>query len=413
MKVMFSSVSPWIPSGYGMQTSQVCRRLRDAGHDVAISGYAGIEGKIASWEGITVYPTDHTRFNKYALRKYVQRHSANGTGDDVLVISLQDQHIWLDASVRAGGTVADYRGLNIAAWCPVDHDPMPVNTVLSLEAFGARPIAMSRFGEDRMRQAGLEPLYCPHAVDTSVLRPNPEARAKVRQSLNVPDDAFMVGMVAHNQGMSPCRKSFPEVFQAFSMFLEGHPDSILYLHTDVLGLDGGLNLTALWNRFAIPDESIRFVNQDKFWFGELATEHMALTYAALDVLAAPSYGEGFGIPLIESQACGVPVITTDWTSMTELVGPGWLVDGDPWYNPGSASFWKRPSIDELIRALEFAYKSRGDASLSEECRRFALRYDADTVFEEYWVPALEALAGPREVPPLPNAVRRAPSKVAA
>jgi hypothetical protein len=36
------------------------------------------------------------------------------------------------------------------------------------------------------------------------------------------------------------------------------------------------------------------------------------------------------------------------------------------------------------------------------CREFALRYDADRVFAEHWVPTLEALTRPREVPPLPS-----------
>jgi hypothetical protein len=90
--------------------------------------------------------------------------------------------------------------------------------------------------------------------------------------------------------------------------------------------------------------------------------------------------------------------------MTELVEPGcgWLVDGDPWYNPGSASWWKRPAIIELIEALGHAHDARADKDMPGRCREFALRYDADRVFAEHWVPTLEALTRPREVPPLPS-----------
>jgi hypothetical protein len=38
--------------------------------------------------------------------------------------------------------------------------------------------------------------------------------------------------------------------------------------------------------------------------------------------------------------------------------------------------------------------------------RFAQTYDADRVAEEYWGPALEALAKPREIPPLNGKVTR-------
>jgi glycosyltransferase involved in cell wall biosynthesis len=403
---MWQSVAPWISTGYGQQTALTTVRLRDAGHDVAISAIAGLEGTIGEWEGMKVYPADNTRFNKLNLRKYVQRHSADGTGNDVQVITLQDVWTWLDASSQTGGVPADYRGLKLASWCPVEYDPMPINTAQVLQAFASRPIAMSRFGEDRMRQRGFDPLYVPHAVDTSLLRPQPAAAAQVRQALGVTADAFVIGMVSNNQGIAPARKAFPEVFHAFSVFQQNHPDAILYLHTDALGLNHGLNLTALWQTYGIPESAIRTVNQDKYWFGEIATEHMGYMYSALDVLACPSYGEGFGIPIVEAQACGTPVIVTDWTSMSELVGPGWMVDGEPHYAAGSASMWKKPAVSELIDRFELAYAARGDEKLSEECRRFALRYDVDTVFEEHWVPALEKLSKPREVPPLPALNRK-------
>lgn len=37
-------------------------------------------------------------------------------------------------------------------------------------------------------------------------------------------------------------------------------------------------------------------------------------------------GEGFGIPIIEAQAAGCPVIVTDCTAMTELCLSGWLIE---------------------------------------------------------------------------------------
>ena len=33
-------------------------------------------------------------------------------------------------------------------------------------------------------------------------------------------------------------------------------------------------------------------------------------------------GEGFGVPIIEAQACGTPVITGDWTAMSEITRTG-------------------------------------------------------------------------------------------
>lgn len=396
MKIVWHSVAPWVPSGYGMQTALFAPRIRDLGHDVAISAIYGFEGAVTSWDGITIYPKDTTNLNKLNLRKYVTRHAQGGPVEDVLVITLQDVWTWLETKY---GGIADYRGLKIASWCPVEHDPLPANTCVALERFAARPIAMSRFGEDRLRQSGFDPLYVPHAVDTSVFKPDGD-RERMRASMRVPANAFCVGMVANNQGQELPRKAFPQVFNAFAMFLEKHPDSFLYLHTDVLGLNDGLNLMALARSYGIPETALGFVNQEHYWLGEISPAHMGRVYSAMDVLMMPSLGEGFGIPLIESQACGTPVITTDWTAMSELCGSGWLIDGDPIYRAGAASWWKMPAISMLIDALGEAYERRGEQELADKARRFALAYDVETVLHDHWVPVLEVLGQLREVQPL-------------
>ncbi len=407
MKVLWSSVAPWVPTGYGMQTSLFTPRIRDAGHDVRINAFYGLEGGIGAWEGMTVYPTDLSRLGKQMLRAYVEDFAGDDADDTVQVITLMDVWTWLDP--RFGG-IADFQGLRIAAWMPVDHDPAPPGVLQAIDMFGVTPIAMSKFGVRALREHGFDPLYVPHGVNTSVYQP-PDNPAELKEAMGLDADTFVVGMVANNQGVAPPRKAFPQVFRAFAELHRRHPDTFLYLHTDMFGFNDGINLLNLAQFSGIPPDAFGAPPKNKYLVGGITQRQMAKIYGIMDVLANPSYGEGFGVPIIEAQACGVPVVVTDFTSMPELVGAGWKVQGDRWYDPGHLSDFMCPSVFEIVEALELAYEARGDQQLRREAREFAVGYDADTVMADYWLPALAALEGNQPVPEAkPNRAQRRAKK---
>jgi glycosyltransferase involved in cell wall biosynthesis len=217
--------------------------------------------------------------------------------------------------------------------------------------------------------------------------------------MGIPDGAFVVGMVANNTGTHPPRKAFPQVLQAFANLRRQHDDVFLYLHTELTGTNEGMNLIEHMSQLGVPRAAIGFCSQMHLFMGAIAADDMARMYSAFDVLANPSYGEGFGIPIIEAQACGTPVIVSEWTAMPELCGSGWRIGGEPYYDAGQGSFYLAPSVAQITEAMEDAYQSaRG---MRDKARRFALAYDADTVFEDYWQPILDQLAakvgGAREV----------------
>jgi glycosyltransferase involved in cell wall biosynthesis len=366
VKILWCSNAPWTGTGYGQQTAQVVRRLAADGHDVAVAANYGLHGQVMDWEGIPVYPGGYETYSNDVLGAHAEHFGADW------VVTLMDAWVLKAPALQR---------LNVASWTPVDHVPTPPRVVKYFKDYGAVPVAMSEFGHRMLTGEGLSPAYIPHAVDTNVYRQVEDAKARMGLS------GFVVGMVAANKGSSPCRKGFPEAFMAFSRFHKDHPDSVLYVHSDPDGRFHGVDLHYLATSCDIPSEALMFTDPDLLDRG-MPAELMAPLYSSFDVLLAPSLGEGFGLPVIEAQACGTPVIVTDWTAQPELVGGGWCVDGQPFWDEEQKAWFSVPSVRGLVNALE----ASTTADMRVLARKKALEYDADTVYTERWKPFLAQLA---------------------
>ncbi len=281
------------------------------------------------------------------------------------------------------GNASAVLGLRFASFVPVEHAPLPERIRTQLLLAAATPLAVTRNGEELLRAAGLEPLFVPHGVDTTLFRQ--QDRVEARRQVGLPQEAFLVGMVAVNKADND-RKSFPEAFEAFARFREQHPDALLLAHTL---REGGTNLGVLAAQLGI-EEAVLFPDDDAMRAGLHTPAYMATLYAAMNVLLAPSRGEGFGLPLIEAQACGVPVIVTDFGAMAEVGAVGWKVGGQRLYDRERRAWWVVPNIEEIDAALKAAYDHADE--LAEQARAHALAYDADLVTERYLLPALEEAA---------------------
>ena len=389
MRILWLSNSPMVGSGYGEQTALFTPRIRDLGHDVAIAANFGIQGTTTFWDGMPVFSAQN---HNSVVSTFWRHHKADW------VIALYDSWVmkpdkWDDA-------------LRMAIWAPVDECPPPPGVLEVLKRPQVQPIAMSRFGEYWLSKAGLDPLYVPHGVDTNVFKPG--NRAEGREVLEMPEDAFVVGMVGANRGWSPhaCRKGFPQAFDAFAQFAARHSDAYLYCHTQAQPAAPGIDLVLMARAMGIPEERLAFPPDVAWHLHVMDNRFVAGLMNAFDVLLNPSMSEGFGIPIIEAQACGVPVIASDHSSMPELTQSGWLVSGDKWWDGAQMGFAIMPSVASILERLEEAYENRGNQKLRDEAFEFAQTYDVDRVTEMYWRPALEALDTPREIGPLNGKVSR-------
>lgn len=377
MKILWHSNAPWAPTGYGAQTGLFTPKIRALGHDIAISAFWGLGGSRMEWQGMKVLPGDENWGNRL-LPAYAAYH-AEGEPSDCQVITLMD--VW----VLKPDLLSE---LKMASWVPVDHDPVPPNVEKFFAQSGAQPIAMSKFGQEAFAARDIDALYVPHGVDTEVFHPQ-GGRDRVRQAMGFPKDAFVVGMVANNKGTTPPRKAFPQAFEAVGRLAEERDDVFLYVHAEKWGVYQGINLPLLAEKVGLSEDRIRWAPQLDLQIG-IPTEAMPPLYEAFDVLLNPSYGEGFGIPIVEAQACGTPVIVSDWSAMTELCGAGWLVDGERWWDASQGAYYLNPSVGSIVDCLREAYD--GAESLRDDAVKFAAEYDVDRIVEHDWKPTLEMLS---------------------
>lgn len=62
------------------------------------------------------------------------------------------------------------------------------------------------------------------------------------------------------------------------------------------------------------------IKQEVVFTGFVKDEHLPAIYSLAKVFVYPSLYEGFGLPVLEAMACGCPVITSDTSSLPEIVG---------------------------------------------------------------------------------------------
>ena len=373
MRINWFSNSPTACTGYGNQTKLFAPRLAkllDGG--LSITAFYGLQSGVLNIGGIKVYPT----FKHPYGQDVIGAHAAWDQAD--AIISLLD--IWV---VQPENIPMPW-----FPWFPIDHEPMPEN-VLRQARKATKGIVMSKFGKRMADMAGLDVWYVPHGVETNVFKP--VDRDLARETLGWDKDKFIVGMVAANKG-NPSRKAFCEQIAAFAALHAEHPDTLLYLHTDA-GLSGGetVNLPKFIRRMGLEiGKDVIFADPYMYGLG-FPDEYMRDAYNAMDVLTNVSLGEGFGIPIVEAQACGTPVIVGDWTSMSELCFAGWKVDkseAQPVYHDYFDAFQYQANAYAIADRMDKAYQARGDTAMREKAREGALEYDADAVTEQYWMPAL-------------------------
>jgi hypothetical protein len=86
------------------------------------------------------------------------------------------------------------------------------------------------------------------------------------------------------------------------------------------------------------------------------------------------------------------VIGSSWAAAPDLIAEdGWLVDGQPFWDAPQGAFFQVPLLGSVVSALEHAYNA--ERGFSAVARKFALEFDEEKVWQDYWMPFLKGYFG--------------------
>lgn len=314
------------------------------------------------------------------------------------------------------GNVCRQYGIRSLYYFPVEGDHYPpsllylsggqIDFKLTLMKFHYI-VAYSEFGARNINQLlpGIVTDTIPHQVDTTIFRPLDRLACLTTffpSLVNDPDIGadrmFIVGHVGRNQR----RKGTDYVIQGFADFVERYTKTddpnyrrpYLFLTLDPKDTHG-YNLFELVERYNLRGKVI--INPVIGGKNGPADNQLAEVYNTFDVHLCPHRAEGFGLNVLESLACGIRTVTTDYATPAEfgkdcceLVRPSWME-----HVTGTNCNWAVINPRDIGNALGKVYMNvLGCTKIQHAPSVLAAQQFAEPVVARRWVKLLEDLALP-------------------
>lgn len=359
MKILYVSDFNQLGSGYGTICANLSTQLVRRGHEVIVLGIE-YDRRPHDYPFRVVHAEWKTLFTQVEALRQAQWPDVTIFSHD-LPTHRQLTEWW------AGKGTSEYVGLFAVEAGPLKEMTEWVGFVKKMD----RGLVISEFGLHECADAGLTNVtYLPVGIDHEFWQPLPDAeRTELRRDLSL-DDRFVVITVAANH----FRKNLSGAMQAIARAVDRVPNLMYVLIAQPTPESLGWNLPGLAERYGITD-NVRVITS--------RPNQAALLrfYQAADAYLCSSHAEGLGLPILEAQACGVPVVSGDWTAMGELIRDGCGVAVGSEYSHVDVFGNNNRYFIDVKEAGDALVRLSTDCSLRESVRCKGLSFAATRTFE--------------------------------
>jgi glycosyltransferase involved in cell wall biosynthesis len=163
---------------------------------------------------------------------------------------------------------------------------------------------------DYMSHIDPEKIFVTYLAASELFYPSndPDKLALVRKKYQLPDEPYILSLCT----LEP-RKNIEHVIRCFGDLVQ--QENIQELYLVLVGSKG-------WKYERIFEVILNYplLKERIILTGYVADEDLAAIYSGALLFVYPSFYEGFGLPPLEAMQCGIPVITSNTSSLPEVVG---------------------------------------------------------------------------------------------
>lgn len=160
------------------------------------------------------------------------------------------------------------------------------------------------------------------------------------------------------------RKNIPGLLKSYEIFRKnGIHDHKLVVVGAAMHLTGEIDETI---------KNMQYKN-DVIFAGRLSVEELHKVMASAFALVYIPYFEGFGIPLVEAMACEIPIISSNTTSLPEVVGDAALMCGPNEHE--KVAYYMKVLCNDESKRQELIQKGK------KQCKKFSWDISAENLWE--------------------------------